>query len=204
MSLLIQHPAILIVAAGQSKRLGTPKQLLKFEGESLINRLIHTIITAVDFPITLVVGFHAEMIQQQLLTNNVNCVINHEWEEGMASSIRLGTEHIIQNDPLVDGIMVVVCDQPYINAGHIKALLEEQHKTGKSIVACYYADVLGTPALFHKSMFGALMSLKGDVGARKIIQDKSPEVAKLHFAQGALDIDTLADYEQLIKASSTK
>ena len=67
------------------------------------------------------------------------------------------------------------------------------------IAACYYAQILGTPALFHKSIFKDLLALKGDIGAKKIINANEKEVAKLHFENGVIDIDTLEDYEQFIQ-----
>jgi molybdenum cofactor cytidylyltransferase len=81
----------------------------------------------------------------------------------------------------------------------MQALLQLQQQAKQPMAACYYAQVLGTPALFHASIFNDLMALKGDMGAKKIINAREEEVAKLHFEKGMIDIDTIEDYQNLIK-----
>lgn len=195
MSSAIKHCGVIIIAAGQSKRLGQPKQLLTFQGKSLINRLIGIVKDAGDFPITLVLGANAQQIQAQLTEKNIEVVFNLDWQEGMASSIRAGLE----NCKPLDGVMILVCDQPFINTQSIQQLLGLQQKTLLPIAACYYNNILGTPALFHKTMFSELLALQGDIGAKKIINSKVEQVAKLYFEQGIIDIDTQEDYEALLK-----
>jgi molybdenum cofactor cytidylyltransferase len=197
MGVRVQHCAIAILAAGQSKRLGTPKQLLMYEGNTLINRLINIVKHAGDFPITLVLGAYADQIISQLSTDKLNVVMNPHWEEGMGSSIRLAVQHIMEHSPDVDSIMILVCDQPFISATHIHGILDMQHHTGKPIVASYYDGTAGTPALFHKDTFVALLSLQGDSGAKKFINTKMFEVAKMPFERGRIDIDTQDDYMEL-------
>ena len=216
MSKSIQHCGILIIAAGQSKRLGSPKQLLAFEGKTLINRLIDILTAATDFPITVVLGSDAEKINAQISDPNLQIVMNDKWEEGMASSIKVGLKNLLNNqlDELVelneqeiekketkelDGVMILVCDQPFITAENIQSLIQLQQNTELPIAACYYAGVIGTPAIFHKSIFSELLDLQGDIGAKKIIKNRETEVAKLHFEKGVLDIDTMEDYKQLLK-----
>ncbi len=199
MSHSIQHCGILIIAAGESKRLGSPKQLLLYEGKTLINRLIDIAMGSGDFPITLVLGANAEKIQAQLTTKNLQVVINEQWQQGMAGSIVVGLTNVLEKTPLIDGIMVLVCDQPFVNADKIQSLISLQQNSGLPIAACYYANELGTPALFHKSVFTDLLALKGDIGAKKIIKQRENEVAKLHFDEGVIDIDTMDDYNALRK-----
>jgi molybdenum cofactor cytidylyltransferase len=206
MAYSIQHCEILILAAGESKRLGQPKQLLTYQGKSIVNRLIDTVKKACQLPITLVLGAHADKIEPQLLDASINVVMNKNWQEGMASSIRVGLEQMLEhhkndskNDKPLDGIMVLVCDQPFITAAHINDLLQLHHTTKLPMAACYYAGILGTPAVFHQSIFPELLALKGDMGAKKIIHAREAEVAKLHFEKGMIDIDTIEDYQNLIK-----
>ena len=196
---LINHCAVLIIAAGESKRMGCPKQLLNIEGETLINRMIHIVKKAVSFPVYVVLGASAEIIQSQLPKLDVKIVHNAHWQEGMASSIRIGLNTAKAQNPALDGVMVVVCDQPYITENTITALLQLQEEKDTPIAAAYYNDVMGTPALFHQSIFNEILALKGDMGAKKIIQSRPEEVAKLHFEKGLLDIDTKEDYQVLLK-----
>ncbi len=199
MSHRLKNCGILIVAAGQSKRLGSPKQLLMYEGKTLINRLIDIVKEAVDFPMVLVLGAHAEKIKLQLSNPNMPIIINEQWAQGMGSSISIGLEGLIQKNPAIDGVMVLVCDQPFLNREHILTLLDLQAKSALPMAACYYAGVLGTPAVFHQSIFPELLALKADMGAKNIINHRIQEVAKLHFEQGLLDIDTEEDYKKLMK-----
>lgn len=195
----INHCAVLIIAAGESKRMGSPKQLLNIEGETLINRMIHIVKKAVNFPVYVVLGASAESIQAQLPKLDVKIVHNAHWQEGMASSIRIGLNTAKAQNPETDGLMVVVCDQPYITESTISSLLELQEEKDTQMAAAYYDDVMGTPALFHQTIFDEILSLKGDIGAKKIIQSRPEEVAKLHFEKGLLDIDTKEDYQALLK-----
>ncbi len=199
MSHSIKNCGIIIIAAGQSKRLGVPKQLLMYEGKTLINRLIDNIKTTFNFPMVLVLGAYAEKIKSQLTNATINIIENDTWAEGMGTSIKAGLQEIIKKNAKIDGVVVLVCDQPFVNSNHILSLLALQKKSGKPIAACFYANVLGTPALFHQSVFPELLQLKGDVGAKKLINEKFEEVDKLHFEQGLLDIDTVEDYSKLIK-----
>jgi molybdenum cofactor cytidylyltransferase len=100
--------------------------------------------------------------------------------------------------------MMLVCDQPFIKPSHIDSLLKLQHDTKQPIAACYYANILGTPALFHKSIFNDFLGLEGDTGAKKIINARAAEVAKLHFEMGVIDIDTMDDYYHFIKQKESK
>ncbi|MCX6265510.1 MAG: nucleotidyltransferase family protein [Bacteroidetes bacterium] len=194
----IQKGGVVIVAAGESKRLGIPKQLLPYQGETLLNRLIAKLKQATNFPIFLILGASAEKIIQEIGATDFSITINENWQEGMASSIRLGIQVAQKNIPDLEGILLVVCDQPFIAISNIQALIQLQQHSDLPIAACYYANTLGTPALFHKSIFPDLLQLRGDVGAKNIILQRGAEVAKLHFEEGLVDIDTPEDYQQLL------
>jgi molybdenum cofactor cytidylyltransferase len=95
--------------------------------------------------------------------------------------------------------MILVSDQPHLTNNHIVQLIDAQNKSGLPIAACSYAGIMGTPALFHKSIFPELMQLKGDIGAKKIIESRKQDVVTVFFDKGIVDIDTQADYENLLK-----
>ncbi len=198
MNYSIKNGGVVIVAGGESKRLGIPKQLLSYQGETLLNRLIAKLKQATNFPIFLILGASAEKIIQEIGATDFSITINENWQEGMASSIRLGIQVAQKNIPDLEGILLVVCDQPFIAVANIQALIQLQQHSDLPIAACYYANTLGTPALFHKSIFPDLLQLRGDVGAKNIILQRGAEVAKLHFEEGLVDIDTPEDYQQLL------
>ena len=193
----IDDCAIVLLAAGKSSRLGSPKQLLAYKGKNL---LLHAVEIAVETslkPIVIVVGANRDAMKNQLKDWEVEIAENNGWEEGIASSLHCGLNAVLQIKPTVDGIIFIVCDQPFVTASLLKNLLAVQHDTGLPIVASAYEDNLGTPAFFHKSLFPELMELKGDTGARKLIKQHEDLVATVSFPKGIVDIDTAADYEIL-------
>lgn len=201
---LIQHCAVILVAAGESKRLGRPKQLLTYHGDSMINRILKIICATVPYPIFCVLGASAKLIQAQLPAIDVTVVNNPDWKEGMSSSIKVGLQHALTNHPDLDGILLLVCDQPYISTDTITALFEVQKKMDTPIAASHYNGVSGTPALFHKSFFNELSNLTGDIGAKKIIVKAGDKVTTLAFENGKFDIDTIEDYQVLLNEFSKK
>jgi molybdenum cofactor cytidylyltransferase len=198
----IDNCAVVIIAAGESKRLGSPKQLLLLDKDTMLNRLIKMVQKAVDFPIYLVLGANAKKIKAQLPITNLNIVENNEWQEGMGSSIRIGVQAVIDSANKHDGVLILVCDQPYLSETAVKDLISLQDNKKSAITASFYANIAGTPALFHQSVFSDLLALKGDQGAKRIIQERDQELAKLQFEKGVLDIDTPEDYQQLLKEAS--
>jgi molybdenum cofactor cytidylyltransferase len=198
----IDNCAVVIIAAGESKRLGLPKQLLLLDNDSMLNRLIKKVQKAVDFPIYLVLGANVEKIKAQLPNTNLNIVENNEWQEGMGSSIRIGVQTVIDSTNKHDGVLILVCDQPHLSEAAIQDLVSLQAAKKTAITASFYANIAGTPALFHASIFPDLLALKGDQGAKKIIQERVQDLAKLQFEKGVLDIDTQDDYQQLLKEVS--
>lgn len=194
----IDQCAILILAAGQSQRLGSPKQLLKYNGSSLIKRVSKTAIETKCDPILVVLGAYADEIKSELLIDGISVFINEHWQEGMASSIREGVKELMRLNDKMDGLVVLVCDQPYLKTTHIDQLIQLQAQKDLPAAACSYDGVIGTPALFHMSLFDQLLNLHGDIGAKKIISSLKNEIALVEFESGIFDIDTESDYKRLL------
>jgi molybdenum cofactor cytidylyltransferase len=144
-----------------------------------------------------VLGANAEEILKEIDKSNICMIINTEWEEGMASSVRNGLNELLFISPSTDAVIFMVCDQPYVSFSLMDDLIDKQRETGKPIVTCNYGEAIGPPALFHRSLFNELMQLKGDAGARKVIQQHNDDVATVLFTKGKIDIDTIEDYEAL-------
>lgn len=191
---------IVILAAGQSSRLGTPKQLLTYKGNSLIDKVINTAISSNLSPVVLVLGAFKAEIEVNILRDGIAIVENTYWKEGMASSLRIGLEKLLQISPNIEGAIFMVCDQPFVNNEILDALIKVQAETGFEAAACSYNGKIGTPALLLKSHFAALFQLKGDTGARKILLENSEKVAIVEFDAGIFDIDTPEDYQKLTNA----
>jgi molybdenum cofactor cytidylyltransferase len=195
----IEHCCIVILAAGKSNRLGSPKQLLSFKGKSLLKHAAEAAIGTGLKPVIVITGSRAHLMEKELENYPVQLVFNENWEEGMASSIRCGVEAAQGLKPEADGILFMVCDQPFAVTSVLKELIARQKETGMPITACVYENITGTPALYHKSIFPELNTLTGDIGARKIISKHSDELAVISFSSGKTDIDTGSDYENLLK-----
>lgn len=189
---------IILLAAGNSSRLGKPKQLLQYNGNTLLR---NTIIQANLLPNSLVLvvtGAYKDLVYKEFDSLLVKAVYNSNWEAGMASSIAIGLDRLRMLKPNIEFCIFTVCDQPYIMAAIFKDLIKEHNKTGKGIVASVYSDTLGTPVLFSSRYFDELVNLKGNEGAKKLLQRYKDDVVSIPFEKGAVDIDTIDDYNNLI------
>ena len=188
---------VVLLAAGESSRLGQPKQLLVHDGKTLLQHSLEVANASVATPVVLVLGAKAGVIKNEIDGGDAVVVVNTEWEEGMASSIRTGIKTSVEVSPLAEGLILMVCDQPYISTSLLNDLVAAYYDTGKPIVTCSYANTVGPPTLFHKSIFPELLELKGDVGARSVLNKHRDEVEVIASTQGYLDIDTSEDFEKL-------
>lgn len=193
---------LVLLAAGASKRLGKPKQELLYKGETLLQHAIHAAVESACKPIMVVLGANADQLSPELSGENVVTAHNPDWQEGMASSLRVGLSELISIEPDVSDAIFMVCDQPYVDAAILDKLIQVRQESGKGIVACAYGNTLGTPALFNKAYFEELMALKGKGGAKEFLFKYNDDTASVPFPQGAVDIDTPADYDALLGSSS--
>ena len=197
-NVIVNSCAIIILAAGSSSRMGRPKQLLPYNGKSLLEHAVDTANDADANPVIVVLGANAALLEKEIDEKKVRIAENKEWKEGMASSVRCGITTLLHIAPAVDAVIIMVCDQPFVSSSLLNDLIAVQKNTGKPIVSSQYENAIGPPALFHKSIFPELMKLKGDAGARKIMEQRSNDVATVLFKKGDIDIDTEADYKSLL------
>lgn len=187
----------IVLAAGASTRLGQPKQLLPYQGQSLLLRAASAAVAAVDGPVVVVVGAYAGKMYPELEGLAVEAVENLHWESGMGTSIRTGLRALMRAEPGLAGVLLLLCDQPHVQPAILQALLAAHQQTQAPVVASAYGETLGAPAFFHRSFFEALLHLKGQEGARKVIAAHPEAVAVVPFPAGMVDVDTPADYEGL-------
>ena len=194
-------PCILL-AAGASRRLGEPKQLIRFQGETLLERSVRLALEAGCARVVVVLGGHAEQILAEVgarLAGNseVEIQIHPGWEQGMASSIHAGVRHC-QQMGWNRGAMLMVCDQPYLTAAHLRLLLEAHaFHAAERTIASQYGGVLGVPAIFPQSEMGHLLELAGDQGARRLLKTIASPVP-IACDAGALDVDEPQDRMRLL------
>lgn len=190
--------AAVILAAGASTRMGTPKQLLLYQGQSLLRRVIETAIAAHCSPIFVVLGAYSAQIRCEIKDLPVQVVENPEWQTGMGSSIRHGIQALIETSPLVEATILLLCDQPFVSTPTIHQLASVYRATNSPIIASAYQNTIGVPALFHSTLFLELTGLTQAEGAKKVIQRHINSVVTVEFPQGAIDLDTPEDYQQFL------
>jgi molybdenum cofactor cytidylyltransferase len=198
---LLNSYGIILLAAGQSARLGKPKQLLKYKGNTLLAHSLQIAIETQLQPIITVLGANLDVLKESIPPLNTTIIINQAWSEGMASSIRCGMEELGKIAPATAGVIIMVCDQPYVTPKLLTDLVEKHQHSSKPIIASIYNNNIGTPALFDKTIFALLLSLKGDSGAKKIMKSNPDWVETVNFPFGEIDIDTTEDYALLMKES---
>jgi molybdenum cofactor cytidylyltransferase len=194
----MNNTGIIILAAGSSARFGNIKQLLHFNGKTLLQRSIDEAIEAGAAPILVITGANADEISKDINQEQVQVVLNERWQEGMASSIVAGMHAAISYNNDIEKIIITVSDQPFVSSSLFKQLYKTQEESVQHIIACTYADTIGTPVLFTQKYFDGLLSLEGDEGAKKILLANKGDVATVDFPQGNIDIDTKDDYEKLL------
>ena len=189
---------IIILSAGNSSRLGSPKQLLKYKDTTLVQHTISAAEKSTFRPIVLVLGAHAEEILKSLQLQ-VKYLVNQNWEQGISTSITAGVKKILELNAECTDIIITVSDQPHISTAVFQALAKERLNNKKHIIASRYAQAIGTPVLFNKKYFEDLLSLQGHTGAKPILQKNTEDITTVPFELGDIDIDTQTDYNNLIK-----
>jgi molybdenum cofactor cytidylyltransferase len=189
-------PAI-ILAAGASRRLGQPKQLVRYKGETLLERVIRIAAESGAAPVLVVIGANHEQISSVIDFGQTTAIFNKHWGQGIASSIHAGLRAIELLAPKSSGALILPCDQLRLSADQLRALLSAfATQSEPSIAASTYADVLGIPAVFPRATFPDLLALHGDRGARALLLNPPCPLIAIPFDGGEIDIDEPADLDQ--------
>jgi len=198
-TVLVKDPAgvgAVILAAGPSTRMGEPKQLLEFCGQSLLRRAASLALESGCRPVVVVTGANAAASRENLRGLDVNVAENHDWQSGMSSSVRVGVDAIASN-PKIEAVVLMLCDQPFVTEDVILELVRAYREKKCSIVASRYAESYGVPALFDRMHFAELMALEGEAGSKRVIERHLRNVHLLSFPEGKIDIDTPEDFARL-------
>ena len=183
----------ILLAAGGSSRMGRPKQLIQYEGISLIRRAAGSLAQSKCDPKIAVLGAHAAECQEEIEDMAIDACINHDWASGMSSSLRFGLKRLLETAPHVSAVIFLLCDQPLVTAKIIDGIVGEYRRIRPKMIASEYNGVIGVPALFSRAMFDELFKLEGDRGARALIRDNDEAVLRLAVSSAALDIDSPDD-----------
>lgn len=186
-----------ILAAGASTRMGRPKQLLQFGGETMLRHAASVALKAGCRPVVVVTGADAAASRKALRGLDVREAENQQWESGISSSVRVGVLALVTAHPQTTAVVLMLCDQPFVTREIIARLVAAHRETGRSIVASRYGGSYGVPALFGKVHFAELTTLKGDAGAKRVIQKHLPKVHLVPFPESEIDIDMPDDLARL-------
>jgi len=186
--------AAIVLAAGASRRLGQPKQLLRLHGETLLRRTILAAKESGCSPVLTVLGAFHDQLRSEAESSGAIVLINDNWEEGIASSIRCGVQSL---DDQTSAVVLLACDQPHLSAHHLRGLIERWQASHCDLVASEYAGTKGVPALFAQSLSPHLLNLQGDQGARALMQRSDLKIEAIPWSEGAFDVDVIEDAKVL-------
>jgi molybdenum cofactor cytidylyltransferase len=189
--------AVLILAAGASTRMGESKQLLEIGGKTLLRRAAETALASRCRPVIAVLGSEAERMRRALDGLPLEMVVNADWKRGQSSSIRAGLAALEERPERARAALIMLCDQPRVTSALLDEIVNAYELRNPPIVACEYADTVGAPALFDRTLFPELERLSGDRGAREVLERVPGRVVGVPFPDAAFDVDTPEDYALL-------
>jgi len=187
------HFGAVILAAGASTRMGSPKQLLELDGRPLVVRAAEAALDAGCWPVVVALGAQVEKIRPVLARLPVLVADTPDWSEGMAASIRAGVTTVRQFSRSLEGVVVALCDQPAFSADVIRQLIAAQRHTGRTIAAARYHGRCAAPALFTREHFEILAHLTGEAGARDLLNADPARVAAVELSALEFDFGTPGD-----------
>jgi len=195
--------AAIVLAAGSSRRLGEPKQLLDWGGRPMLDVVVDRAKAWPVDQVWVVLGAGAEDILEQCQLENVNIVINDDYDEGLASSLRVGLDAIMRSGAQIDGVFVALGDQPFIDPEVVELMADRYEMSTAKALVPKYRYTFGNPVLVDESLWPRLMSLEGDTGAQKLLKAHPEWVEEVWVEKLApRDVDTAADVEELAPRSA--
>jgi molybdenum cofactor cytidylyltransferase len=188
--------AAIVLAAGMSRRMGTPKQLLRLGGKSLLERTLDSVRGSGVDEIVLVLGASADEVRHHLVTDGLRVVVNPEFQQGMGTSLRTGLPAVGAS---TQGALIVLADQPFVRSSTMDQMIAYWRHSHPQILLPLYRGFRGNPVLLDRSVFPELMSLTGDIGCRAIFGSHTESIHRLAVDDVGilLDIDSAEDWERL-------
>jgi CTP:molybdopterin cytidylyltransferase MocA len=188
--------AVAVLAAGASRRLGTPKQLVHFRGQPLLARTVQAACNTTARRVAVVLGARSDQIAPCLAGLDVDILLNHDWPEGIATSVRRAAAWAITQG--VSGLLLTACDQPLLGVTQLQRLIDVQTATGCA-AASAYAGLRGIPACFPRALLPHLLQVRGDQGAGPLLR-ASPDTVEVPWPEGSFDLDQPSDLARLAEA----
>jgi molybdenum cofactor cytidylyltransferase len=188
-----------VLAAGMSRRMGTPKQLLRMDGKTVLERTLESVRASNVGEIVLVLGHAAGSIEKAISTDRMKVVHNQDFQQGMGTSLRAGLAAV---DAEASAALIVLADQPFVRAETLNRLIACHQESRPEIIIPLYKGFRGNPVLLDRSVFPELKELRGDVGCRAIFGSHTENIRKLPVEDMGilLDIDGPEEYQKLENA----
>jgi len=193
---ILKTTAAVIMAAGNSSRLGQPKQLLKWQGRSLLQRAVDYAGEAGCSPIVVVLGYEAEKMARELEKSGATICLNEKWRRGLGSSLKAGIRAL--EPDRIHGALFMVCDQLHVSARLLLGLILAAESDHNPASAAWYAGKPGVPAWIHSSLFSGLLALEDGAGAKEFLMGLGDRVSLRPFPKGVADIDLPEDLMQMV------
>jgi len=185
---------VLVLAAGASTRLGQPKQLVRLAGRPALHRVVTQAVALAGHAVTVVIGAHAREMTRLLTHSPASVIVNRQWEQGLASSIRHGIESL---PPGCDAVLILLGDQVAVSAEDLRRLASAWKGQDGVIAASVYQKQIGVPAIFPRWCFAELSRLRGDRGAKEVLDRNAHRLVHVPMPNAAVDLDTPEDLAAL-------
>ena len=194
---------VVILAAGESKRMGVPKQILPIFGVPMLKYLVDEVLDTEAHPVTVVVGANKTKIVPLLENIPIGIIDNPDWQKGMGSSIKMGLVGSYLITKGFDGLIFMTSDMPFVNVDVINKLIKTAIEfPDKTIIASKYAGTLGIPVLYKKERFEDILDMKPEHGAKQFFNKYPNEIVTVDFDLGAIDLDTKEDYYNFLQSKN--
>ncbi len=195
------HPkiAMIILAAGESKRMGTIKQLLPWQSTTLLGHTIEQGLNSDVDAVFVVLGANNNQIAPHISKYSINLIYNSNWSQGMGTSIACAMEYLNENNLDYDAVLITLSDQPLVDIKYYNRLINKYIAYNKNIIASQIRKRIGVPAIFGSTFFDSLSNLEEDIGARKIISINIDDLQVVIGEDKLIDIDIISDYKTLFQ-----
>ena len=189
----------ILLAAGASRRMGRPKQLLPFNGTTLIRHICQEVLNSNCERLVVVLGANSDLIRPEIQDLPVDHVLNQDWDNRNGGECCYRCEFFKAEKINLDAFLLFVCDQPFLTAEYLNRLIEKYQTEKQNIIASTYADTIGVPAVFDKRYQEDLLRLKEQRGAKKLFSKYEADLLAVPFPEGKIDLDTPEDYKRFGK-----
>lgn len=192
----------LILAAGESKRFGEPKQLARIAGKALLQHAIDCVNASRADEVLLVLGAHADEIREQIDPGRARVAVNANYAGGMSTSIIAGVKAASEE---TSAVMIVLADQPFVLPQTLDHLIDQYEEKHPSAVIPTHNGSRGNPVIVGRALFGEMLELTGDTGCRAILRDHAESVVMLAVDDPGvvMDVDTVEDLSRGAQSASS-